>query len=142
MGHWVAAGVGGVLAALAVTLGSRYNRAGDGWDIASGSNVAMLVMVLVLGPELALSFALLRPRPRNPHGARLISIVWTLAIFVALVFTWQVIATADRWLAEMGTAITSSRSSSTTMPCGTRSNPNNSRIRSISHSSCLSSSCW
>jgi hypothetical protein len=75
MGHWVAAGVGVVQAALAVILGSRYNRARDGWDIASGSNDVMLVMVLVLGAVLALSFALLRPRPRNPHGARLISIV-------------------------------------------------------------------
>jgi hypothetical protein len=107
LGRWVAAGVGVVLAALAVILSSRYNRSRDGWEIQSGSNELMLAMVLVLGAVLALSFALLRPGPRNPHGARLISIVWTLAIFVALIFTWQVIATADRWVGEVGTTITS-----------------------------------
>src|SRR5687767_11302847 len=102
-----AAVVGVALALLAATLGGRYHRARGGWELESGSNDVMTVMLLALGAVLAISFALLRPRAGRDKGGRLISIVWTVAIFVALVFTWRVIATSHRWVAEVGTAITS-----------------------------------
>ena len=104
--HRVAAIAGLGLAGLAAVVGGPYVLA-SGWAVASGSDGVMLVMLLVLATVLALSFALLRPGPRNPRGVRLTSIVWTLAIFVALVFTWQVVATAPRQAAEVGATISS-----------------------------------
>ena len=102
-----AALVGVALALLAAVLGGRCYRARGGWDLESGSNDVMTVMLLALGAVLAISFALLRPRAGRDNGARLISIVWTVAIVVALVFTWRVIATSHRWVAEIGTTVTS-----------------------------------
>ena len=105
--HRVAAALGVLLLGLAVVLGSRHYRAQDGWDVASGSNDMMTVMLLVLGTVLAFSFAVLWPGSRHGNGARWISVVWTVALLAALVFTWRVIATSDRWVSNFGTEITS-----------------------------------
>ena len=105
--HRVAAALGALLLGLAVVLGSRHYRAQDGWDVASGSNDLMTVMLLVLGTVLAFSFAVLWPGSRHGNGARWISVVWTVALLAALVFTWRVIATSDRWVSNFGTEITS-----------------------------------
>jgi hypothetical protein len=92
---------------LAVVLASSYLRQHGGWDIESGSNDLMTVMLLVLGCILALSIAVLRPGPRNVNGTRLTSIIWTVALVVALLFTWRVIVTAHRWEGYVGTIVTS-----------------------------------
>ena len=103
----VAAALGVLFLALAAVLGSRYHGAHDGWDFTSGSNDMMTVMLLVLGAVLAFSFAALRAGPRRANGARWISVVWTVALLAALAFTWRVIAVSDRWVATIGTEITS-----------------------------------
>ena len=101
--------LGVVSAGLAAILGARHVLARGGWDLESGSNDAITAMLLVLAAVLALSFAAVRHGVRHPNGARLISIVWTVAIFVALVFTWRVIATSERWVAGIGTSIASAQ---------------------------------
>jgi hypothetical protein len=105
--HRVAAVMSVVFLGLAVVNASRYLRTHGGWDIASGSNDLIAVMLLVLGVVLAGSFALLRPGRRNTDGARLTSIVWSLALLLALLCTWRVIVVADRWIDPVGTVITS-----------------------------------
>jgi hypothetical protein len=104
--HRVAAAASVVFLALAVVAASRYLDAHGGWDIESGGNDLMVIMLLVLGFVLAGSFALLRPGPRNPIGARSTSVVWSLALLVALLFTWRVIFVSDRWVDPVGTVIT------------------------------------
>jgi hypothetical protein len=61
----------------------------------------------VLGFVLALSFAVLRPGARITGGTRLTSVVWTIALVAALLFTWQVIARSHRWESHVGTIVTS-----------------------------------
>ena len=107
--HRVAAVVAVVCGVLAVVVGSRYLGAHGGWDLASGSNDLIALMLLVLGFVLALTFAVLRPGGRHLHGARLTSIVWSLALLAALLFTWRVIVVSDRWTYEIGTPVTSQR---------------------------------
>src|SRR5439155_10142613 len=67
----------------------------------------MIVMLLVLEFVLALSLAILRPGARNLRGARLTSLVWSVALLLALVFTWHVIEVSGRWVASIGTTVTS-----------------------------------
>ncbi len=93
--------------ALAVLVASGYLRQHGGWDLESGSNDLMTIMLLVLGFVLALSFAVLRPGARNTGGTRLTSVVWTIALVAALLFTWQVIARSHRWEDHVGTTVTS-----------------------------------
>ena len=90
---------------LAVLVASGYLRQHGGWDIGSGSNDLMTVMLLVLGFVLALSVAVLRPGAPNTGGTRLTSVVWTLALVVALLFTWRVIVVSDRWQGGIGTTV-------------------------------------
>ncbi|MCC2629071.1 MAG: hypothetical protein K0S14_2721, partial [Thermomicrobiales bacterium] len=92
---------------LAVLVASGYLRQHGGWDIESGSNDLMTIMLLVLGFILALSVAVLRPGVPNPGGTRLTSVIWTVALVVALLFTWRVIVAADRWESYVGTIVTS-----------------------------------
>src|SRR5687768_8636159 len=93
--------------ALAVFVASGYWRQHGGWDIESGSNGLMTIMLLVLGFVLALSVAVLRPGAWNVHGTRLTSVIWTVALVVALLFTWRVIVTSDRWEDHVGSIVTS-----------------------------------
>ena len=93
--------------ALAVLIASGYLRQYGGWDLESGSNDLMTIMLLVLGFVLALSCAVLRPGARNTGGTRLTSVVWTIALVAALLFTWQVIARSHRWEDHVGTIVTS-----------------------------------
>jgi hypothetical protein len=93
--------------ALAVLVASGYLRQHGGWDLESGSNDLMTIMLLVLGFVLALSVAVLRPGARNTGGTRLTSVVWTIALVAALLFTWQVIARSHRWESHVGTIVTS-----------------------------------
>ncbi len=93
--------------ALAVLFASRYLRQHGGWDIASGSNDLMTIMLLVLGFVLALSVVVLRPGARNVNGTRLTSLVWTVALVVGLLFTWRVIVVSDRWHGGIGTTVAS-----------------------------------
>jgi hypothetical protein len=105
--HRVAAVVAVILGALAVIAASRYLRAHGGWDVASGSNDLMTIMLLVVGALLALSCAVLRPGGRNLRGARLTSLVWSLVLLGALLFTWAVIEVSNRWTYGVGTPVTS-----------------------------------
>ncbi len=105
--HRVAAALSVVLLVLLALAGGRYLQAHGGWDIDSGSDDLMTLMLLALGFVLSLSFAVLRPGMRNVNGARSTSIVWTFAILLCLLFTWRVIVVADRWATEVGTRITS-----------------------------------
>jgi hypothetical protein len=101
----IAAAASVVFAVLLVVLGGRYLREHGGWDIESGSNDLITVMLLALGLVLALSSAL--PWAGRPgDGARLTSIVWSAALLAALLFTWQVIVVADRWTEQIGVPIT------------------------------------
>ncbi|MBW3634084.1 MAG: hypothetical protein KY456_13755 [Chloroflexi bacterium] len=93
--------------ALAVLVAGRYLRDHGGWDIESGSNGLMTIVLMVLGFVLALSFAVLGPSARNTTGTRLTSVVWTVALLVALLFTWHVIVVSDRWQGAVGTTVTS-----------------------------------
>src|SRR5687768_1441012 len=93
--------------ALAVFVASGYLRQHGGWNLESGSNDLMTTMLLVLGFVLALSIAVLRPGGRNTSGTRLTSVIWTIVLVVALLFTWRVIVTAHRWEGYAGTIVTS-----------------------------------
>jgi hypothetical protein len=104
--HRVAMALSVLFGALAVLVVSGYLRQHGGWDIGSGSNDLMTVMLLVLGFVLALSVAVLRPGAPNTGGTRLTSVVWTLALVVALLFTWRVIVVSDRWQGGIGTTVT------------------------------------
>ncbi|HEV3485841.1 MAG TPA: hypothetical protein VG106_10560, partial [Vicinamibacterales bacterium] len=84
-----------LFAVLAILVASRYLRQHGGWDIESGSNDLMTIMLLILGFVLALCIAVLRPGARNVNGTRLTSVIWTVALVVALLFTWRVIVIAD-----------------------------------------------
>ena len=94
-----------VFGVLAVLVASGYLRQHGGWDVESGSNDLMTIMLLVLACFLALSIVVLRPGARNIHGARLTSIVWSLALLLALFFTWHVIVVSTRWVNSIGTPI-------------------------------------
>jgi hypothetical protein len=105
--HRVALALSVLFAVLAILVASRYLRQHGGWDIESGSNDLMTIMLLVLGSVLALSVVVLRPGVGNVNGTRLTSVFWTVALLVALLFTWRVIVTADRWEGYVGTIVTS-----------------------------------
>jgi hypothetical protein len=93
--------------ALAVLVASGYLRQHGGWDIESGSNDVMTIMLLVLGFVLALSIAVLRPGARNVSGTRLTSVIWTVALVAALLFSWRVIERSHRWEGHVGAIVTS-----------------------------------
>ena len=105
--HRVALALSVLFGALAVLVASRYLRQHGGWDIESGSNDLMTVMLLVLGFVLAFAAAVMRPGARNVNRPRLISVIWTVALLVALLFTWWVIVRAHRWEDYVGTIVTS-----------------------------------
>jgi hypothetical protein len=105
--HRVAAVLGVVVLVLAVVRGRGYYREHGGWDVLSGSNDLMTLMLLVLGSALLLSFAILRSGWRNIDGARVTSIIWTIALMAALLFTWRVIVVSNRWEEGIGTPIDS-----------------------------------
>jgi hypothetical protein len=92
---------------LAVLVASGYLRQHGGWDIESGSNDVMTIMLLVLGFVLALSIAVLQPGARNVSGTRLTSVIWTVALVAALLFSWRVIERSHRWEGHIGTIVTS-----------------------------------
>jgi hypothetical protein len=93
--------------ALAVLVASGYLRQHGGWDIESGSNDLITIMLLVLGFVLALSVAVLRPGAQNVRGTRRTSVFWTVALVAALLFTWRVIERSHRWEGHVGTIVTS-----------------------------------
>ena len=103
----VATALSVLFGALAVFVARDYLRQHGGWDIESGSNDLMTIMLLVLGFVLSLTVAVLRPGARNVNGKRLTSVIWTVALVVALLFTWRVIVNSDRWEDHVGTIVTS-----------------------------------
>ncbi|MBA2595175.1 MAG: hypothetical protein H0V00_00930 [Chloroflexia bacterium] len=107
--HRVAAALSAVFLILSVLAGARYLQAHGGWDLESGSDDLMTLMLLVLGFVLSLSFAVFKPAVRNVDGATRMSIVWTFAILLCLLFTWRVIVIADRWVIGVGTPILSAQ---------------------------------
>ena len=105
--HRVAMALSVLFGALVVLVASSYLRQHGGWDVESASNDLMTTMLLVLGFVFALSVSVLRPGPQNSNGARLTSVIWTIALVVALVFTWRVIERSHRWEGHIGTSVTS-----------------------------------
>jgi hypothetical protein len=103
----VATALSVLFGALAVFVARDYLRQHGGWDVESGSNDLMTIMLLVLGFVLALSFVVLRPGARNPSGTRLTAVIWTIALVIAMLFTWRVIVHAHRWESYVGTIVTS-----------------------------------
>lgn len=95
--------------ALAILVASSYLVQHGGWDLESGSNDLMTIMLLVLGFVLALSVAVIRPGAGNVNGTRLTSVIWTVALLVALLFTWRIIIVSHRWEGAVGTTVTSPR---------------------------------
>src|SRR5215212_6357646 len=89
--------------ALAVLVASGYLRQRGGWDIESGSNDLIMIMLLVLGFVLVLSVVMLRPGAGNTNGTRLTSVIWTAALLAALLFSWRVIERSHRWEGNVGT---------------------------------------
>src|SRR5215216_965228 len=98
-----------VFGALAVLVASGYLRQHGGWDLESGSNELTTIMLLVLGFVLALSVVVLRPGARNTNGTRLTSVIWTVALAAALLFSWRVIERSHRWEGNIGTIVTSAQ---------------------------------
>src|SRR5688500_4210110 len=96
-----------LFAALAIPLASRYLPEQGGWDVQTGSNVLMTIMLLGVGFVLSLSIAALQPGARNVNGMRLTSVIWTVALLAALLFTWRVIVVSHRWQGAVGTTVTS-----------------------------------
>ena len=78
----VATGLSVLFAALAILFASRYLRQHGGWDLESGSNDLMTIMLLVLGFVFALSIAVIRRGAGNGNGTRLISVIWTAGVLV------------------------------------------------------------
>ena len=103
--RYVAMALSVLFGTLAVLVASDYLRQHGGSDLESGSSDLMTIMLLVLGFVLALSVVVLRPGARTINGARLTSIVWTLALVLALFFTWHVIIVSNRWVNSIGTPI-------------------------------------
>jgi hypothetical protein len=103
----VAAALSVLFGVLAVLAASRYVNQHGGWDFEAGSNDLMTIMLLVLGFIFALSFAVIRPGAGNANGTRLTSVIWTVALLVALLFSWRVIIRSHRWEGNVGTIVTS-----------------------------------
>src|SRR5215210_7637368 len=106
MARQVALALSVLFGTLAILLANAYLRQHGGWALESGSNDLMTIMLLVLGFVLALSVAVVRPGRDNVNGTRLISVIWTVALLVALLFAWRVIVTAHRWEGAVGTVVT------------------------------------
>ena len=120
------------LGALAILVASRYLRQHGGWDLESGSNDLMTIMLLVLGFVLALSVAALQPGARNVNGTRLTSVIWTVALLAALLFTWRVIVVSPLGR-DVGTIVTSPQEFDAFVPrIRTRSPPTTTRYRPAS----------
>ena len=96
-----------MLGVLAIVVAGSYLRENGGLDLESGSNDLMTAMLVVLGFVLAVAFAVLGPGTRHARGSRPVSIVWTLALLAALLFTWHVIIVSHRWEGYVGTLVTS-----------------------------------
>ena len=107
--HHVAIALTVILGLLAIVVAGGYLREHGGLDLESGSNDLMTAMLVVLGFVLAMTFAVLGPGTRQVRGVRLVSIVWTLALLTALLFTWHVIIVSHRWEGYVGTIVTSSQ---------------------------------
>jgi hypothetical protein len=95
------------LGALTVAVAAHYLREHGGWDLRSASSELMTLLLLLLGFVFMLAVALLRPSASNPRGSRLTSLVLSLALLAALLFTWHIIIVGDRWDARIGTPLTS-----------------------------------
>jgi hypothetical protein len=105
--HRLAMALSVLFGALAVLVAGGYLRQHGGFDFDSGSNDLITSMLLVLGFVLAISVAVLRPGSRNTNGTRLTSVIWTVALLVALLFTWRVIERSHRWEGHAGTIVSS-----------------------------------
>ncbi|MGH2618456.1 MAG: hypothetical protein ACRDJC_24765 [Thermomicrobiales bacterium] len=103
--HRLAAALAVLFLALAVIFGTRYFREHGGWDIRSGSDDLMTLMLLVVGAVCASAVAIVRPGPRNPAGAKVVSLIWSATLVLALLFTLRVIAIGDRWHDDFGTPV-------------------------------------
>jgi hypothetical protein len=103
----VAVALAVILGVLAIVVAGGYLREHGGLDLESGTNDLMTAMLVVLGFVLAMAFAVLGPGTRHVRGSRLVSIVWTLALLAALLFTWRAIIVSHRWEGYVGTLVTS-----------------------------------
>jgi hypothetical protein len=65
------------------------------------------MMLALLGAVMAMSFAWSRPGPQNPPGRRMVSVVWSVAMLAALLFSWSVILTSQSYAATNGQPLTS-----------------------------------
>lgn len=96
----------GAAETLVTVVSDAQQLAANGSD--GGGNLPQLIVGLLgLVALLALSFLLLRPEQHRRHRARLLSTIWSMALLVALLFTWRTIVADDRWAVPIGTPITS-----------------------------------
>ena len=93
--------------ALFVWLLVQRVQAWDGLRLAEGGRDLIYPMLALLGTVLATSFAWSRPGPQNLHGRRTVAVVWSVAMLVALVFSWSVILTSHRYMPTNGQPLAS-----------------------------------
>ncbi|MDQ2655352.1 MAG: hypothetical protein M3Z20_20155 [Chloroflexota bacterium] len=94
--------------ALFVWLLVRRVDAWQGLRLAEGGRDLISLMLALLGAVLAAAVAWSRPGPRNPTGRRTVSVVWSVAMLAALVFSWSVILNSHRYSATNGQPLVSS----------------------------------
>ena len=82
-------------------------HAWDGLRLGEGGRDLLSLMLALLGAVLAMSFAWSRPGPQNPAGRRAVAIVWSVAMLVALAFSWSVILNSHRYSATNGKPLAS-----------------------------------
>lgn len=93
--------------ALFVWLLVRRVEVWDGLHLAEGGRDLISLMLALLGAVLAMSFAWSRPGPRNASGRRTVSVVWSLAMLAALIFSWSVILNSQGSAETNGQPLTS-----------------------------------
>ena len=98
---------GDLRALLGTFMGNAQEQVTRSPDGGPGNLPLVIVGLLVFGGLLAVSVVLLRRRPRQRRWARLLSALWSIALLLALLFTWRTIVVDDRWAEPIGTPVTS-----------------------------------
>jgi hypothetical protein len=88
-------------------IGSAQELVTGSPDGGTGNLPPLIGGLLLFGGLLAVSVVLLRRRPRQHRWSRLLSALWSVALLLALLFTWRTIVADDRWAQSIGTPVTS-----------------------------------